>query len=287
MRVNRVAVIAAMLVLGSGLVHSLWNLFAKKSINKNAFLWYCQWVAIVLFFPWAILDNGGLPDQKTAYLFLLMSMLLHGLYVVLLAKTYTIGDLSLAYPVMRGTSPLLVPVIGTLFLHESLSAGSWIGLGFILFGIMFLGGRGGKKNSDHPLKAILLSLGVGVCIAAYIIVDKLTLTYLSPVFLNMATNVGNMLALSPVIIRPDELKKEWVANRKTILLGGILAPGGYLLFLFALSLAEVAQLAPMREIGTVFGTVLGILVLRERHGLRRMAGSAMITLGVIMLGVWG
>ncbi|MBA4541428.1 EamA family transporter [Thermoactinomyces daqus] len=181
---NRVAVIAAMLVLGSGLVHSLWNLFAKKSINKNAFLWYCQWVAIVLFFPWAILDNGGLPDQKTAYLFLLMSMLLHGLYVVLLAKTYTIGDLSLAYPVMRGTSPLLVPVIGTLFLHESLSAGSWIGLGFILFGIMFLGGRGGKKNSDHPLKAILLSLGVGVCIAAYIIVDKLTLTYLSPVFLN-------------------------------------------------------------------------------------------------------
>ncbi|WP_052153867.1 EamA family transporter [Thermoactinomyces daqus] len=96
-----------------------------------------------------------------------------------------------------------------------------------------------------------------------------------------------MLALSPVIIRPDELKKEWVFNRKTILLGGILAPGGYLLFLFALSLAEVAQLAPMREIGTVFGTVLGILVLRERHGLRWMAGSAMITLGVIMLGVWG
>jgi drug/metabolite transporter (DMT)-like permease len=283
----KMAAIAMVLVLGSGFVHSVWNLFTKKSIDKNVFLWLCQWVAILAFLPWAILDIGHLRNQSIAYLCLFASMFLHGLYVVLLAKTYTVGDLSLAYPIMRGTSPLLVPIVGTLFLNESLSGRGWISLGFILLGIVLLSGKEWSKKANQSLKAVPLALGVGTCIAAYIIVDKLTLNYMSPVLLNMATNVGNMLALSWVIMKPNELKREWIANWKTILLGGILAPGGYLLFLFALSLAEVAQLAPMREIATVFGTVLGILVLHERQGLRRVAASVIITLGVIALGVWG
>jgi len=76
-------------------------------------------------------------------------------------------------------------------------------------------------------------------------------------------------------------------NWRTIVLGGIISPGGYLLFLLALHFLPVAQLAPMREIGTVFGTILGIVVLKETQGRRRIIAAGMITVGVILLGVFG
>jgi uncharacterized membrane protein len=83
------------------------------------------------------------------------------------------------------------------------------------------------------------------------------------------------------------MRKELRENWKIMILGGIIAPAGYLLFLFALSLAPVAQLAPMREIGTVFGTIMGILILREKQGVRRLLTSILITAGIIVIGVWG
>ncbi|WP_018133475.1 EamA family transporter [Effusibacillus pohliae] len=103
----------------------------------------------------------------------------------------------------------------------------------------------------------------------------------------MAGNFANMAALSWAVLRSHEIRQEWAMNWRTVLLGGVMAPGGYLLFLYAAGMASVSQLAPMREIGTVFGTVLGILVLRERQAVRRILSSVLITTGVIMLGIWG
>jgi drug/metabolite transporter (DMT)-like permease len=89
-------------------------------------------------------------------------------------------------------------------------------------------------------------------------------------------------------LRDKELvRAEWKLNRRNILLVGIFAPGGYLLFLFALSLAPVSHMAPMREIGTVFGSIFGIRLLRESGGVRRIVGGILITAGVISLGLFG
>lgn len=83
------------------------------------------------------------------------------------------------------------------------------------------------------------------------------------------------------------IRTEWTRHWRTIIVGGILSPGAYLLFLLALRMAPVAQMAPMREIGTVFGTMLGIGVLKERHGPRRLAAAGLIAAGVMTLGLWG
>ncbi|MNC64656.1 EamA-like transporter family protein [compost metagenome] len=128
---------------------------------------------------------------------------------------------------------------------------------------------------------------MGICIASYIVVDKIALNYVSAVLLNEATNIGNLLALSWATFNSGGVRSELKANWKIMLFGGVIAPGGYLLFLYALSLAPVAQLAPMREIGTVFGTVMGIFILREKQGTRRIFTSLLITVGVIILGIWG
>ncbi|HUC93480.1 MAG TPA: DMT family transporter [Paenibacillus sp.] len=278
---------AVLLVIGSGFLHSVWNLYTKRSINKNVFLWYCQLVAIILFLPWTIMEWDIAQFTGTGFWVILASMFLHGLYVTLLAVAYSIGDLSQVYPIMRGTSPLLVPLIGVTLLHERLTAWGWIGVIAIVAGIILLSDIKFKRNESSSLKAPLLALAVGICIAGYITVDKIALNYVSAVVLNEATNIGNLLALSWAAFNSKGMRKELHANWKIMLLGGLIAPAGYLLFLFALSLAPVSQLAPMREIGTVFGTLMGIFILQEKQGTRRLITSILITMGVIILGIWG
>jgi drug/metabolite transporter (DMT)-like permease len=279
--------LAVLLVLGSGFIHAVWNLFTKRSMNKNVFLWCCQLIAIAVFLPWTILELDSVDYTFTTVALVAASMLLHGLYVVLLAAAYSIGDLSQVYPIMRGTSPLLVPLAGVLLLGEKLSPFGWAGVALIVAGILLSSGIKFQRGQGASLKAPLLALSVGLCIAGYIVIDKLALELVPAVVLNEASNVGNVLALSWAAFRSGAIRKEIKVNWKIILLGGILAPGGYLLFLFALSLAPVAQLAPMREIGTVFGTVLGIFILREAQGGRRLIASLTITAGIIVLGLWG
>ncbi|MEF3302572.1 DMT family transporter [Paenibacillus sp. GYB003] len=279
--------VAVLLVLGSGFIHSVWNLYAKRSRNKNVFLWFCQLTAIVLFLPWTIMELDAVRWSGEAALWLTASMALHGLYVVLLAAVYAVGDLSQVYPIMRGTSPLLVPLAGVFALGESLTPYGWGGVALIVCGIALLSEIRLGRDGSGSWRAPLLALAVGVCIAGYIVVDKLALEHVPAVVLNEASNVGNALALSAAAFRSRGMREEWRANGKTIVLGGVLAPAGYLLFLYALSIAPVAQLAPMREIGTVFGAVLGVRILREKHGKRRIVTSLLITAGVIVLGVWG
>ncbi|ARU60170.1 hypothetical protein CBW65_03190 [Tumebacillus avium] len=272
------------LVLLSGMFHSVWNLFTKLSLNKSVFLWWTQWVAILVYLPTVIYELQSHSIEPTGYLLLLGTMALHGLYVILLAKTYTIGDMSQVYPIMRGTSPLLVPLLGVLLLGESLTFYGWLGVALIVAGVLSLGGWRIQAASKKP---VYYALAVGIIITSYTVYDKITLAYVPPLTLNEATNVGNLIALSYIALRSGMIKQEWQANWKTILLGGVLAPGAYILFLFALWMAPVSQLAPMREIGTVFGTFLAIFLLREEQGPKRIAASILITAGVILLGIWG
>jgi uncharacterized membrane protein len=273
-----------LLVILSGMIHSIWNLFAKKSINKPVFLWYCQWVAILGFLPFAVMEVGNMdPLPLAGWLFILSSMTIHGVYMLLLAKTYSIGDLSQAYPIMRGISPLLVPLIAVFILNEHLSIIGWSGVFCIVAGILLIGDFRAKKLSTMFNKTMIYAGSVGVMIASYTVVDKLALDYISPITLNETSNLGNLLALSWISLRSGVLVREWKVNWRTIILGGLLASGGYILFLNALKLAPVAQLAPMREIGTVFGALLGIFILHEPHGRERIIASILITLGIILL----
>jgi drug/metabolite transporter (DMT)-like permease len=277
--------IALLLVVFSGLIHSVWNLFTKKSINKVVFLWFTQWAAIIIFLPFTIKELAGLthPVPFIGLGLLFISVLLHGVYVLLLGKTYSAGDLSQAYPIMRGTSPLLVPLIGVLILGEHLSFVNWLGVVSIVIGIFLISGIRVGHLRDLLSKTTLLAFSVGLMITGYTLLDKLVLHYIPPFPLNEATNIGNLLALSYTTLRSGGIRKEWKINWKTIILGGLMAPGGYILFLEALKLMPVAQIAPMREIGIVFGTLLGIFLLREAQGVRRIGASAMIVLGIILL----
>jgi drug/metabolite transporter (DMT)-like permease len=280
-----------LLVIASGMAHAIWSLFTKKSRNKSIFLWSIMMVSTLLLLPVLIVELWKNPLPTGAYALLLLSAVLQGLYSWLLSRTYELGDLSQIYPIMRGTSTLLVPVIGILFLGESLSLPGWAGILCMLGGFSVLGAAGSRSSrSPHQftqMKPVLMALSVGVCTTCYVFVDKLNLQHISPLALLEVTNIGFVAGLTPAVLAARQLREEWQANKSTLLLGAILNPGSYLLFLFAMQQAPIAHIGPLREIGTVFAAILGILLLKEQQGIKRIASSVVIFCGILLLGIWG
>ncbi|MEI2394604.1 DMT family transporter [Paenibacillus phytohabitans] len=284
-----------LLVLASGMCHAVWSMFTKRSRDKSIFLWSIMMISTILLLPILITELWTHPLTAGAYALLLLSVALQALYSWLLSRTYEMGDLSQIYPVMRGTSTLLIPLIGVLFLGESLSVYGWAGIAFMLGGFAVLSGLGSRSSSTSLSAAsrksgytpILMALCVGLCTTCYVFVDKLNLQHMSPLALLEVTNIGFVAGLTPAVLKSRKLLEEWKSNKFTILLGSVLNPGSYLLFLFALQQAPLAHISPLREIGTIFATFLGILLLKEQQGLRRILCSVVIFGSILLVGVWG
>jgi drug/metabolite transporter (DMT)-like permease len=281
-----VATVALILVVCSGLMNATWNLFTKRSVNKVVFLWSIHIVAAIMYMPTFIIELTTKPIGGTGYALIAASMVFQGMYIYLLAKAYSIGDLSQVYPIMRGTGAMLVPMISVLFMNEHMSGIAWTGLAVLLLGIVALSGWGRRTGTNREVvsrEIILTTFAIGLCITGYTLTDKLALEHISPLALIQVSHIGYIIVLTWSAVRSKQMREEWSTNWKTILLGAIMAPGSYLLFLFAMELAQVAQLAPIREIGIVFGTLFGILLLKEKQGRSRIIASVLIVIGVVLI----
>ncbi|KOP65996.1 LuxR family transcriptional regulator [Bacillus sp. FJAT-18019] len=280
--------LSLLLVLSSGLTHALWNLFTKRSIQKSVFLWCIHSVTLIFLMPSFVMEMSKLTLSLNVYGLMLLSMTIQGCYITLLSKAYTHGDMSQVYPFMRGLGAMLTSLCSLVLFHEQLSNAGYMGLGIIIFSLFALSGLRFRGPSGLNRKALTYACLVGLCISGYTLTDKAILDAgVSPIALIQLSNISYFIALIIPVMLSRQLKQEWSVNWRTILLGSILAPGSYLLFLFAMRLTPLAQIAPIREISTVFGTVLGIIVLREQQGWRRIAMSMLITCGIITIALWG
>lgn len=225
------------------------------------------------------------------------SAALQAFYAWLLSQTYKRGDLSQVYPVMRGTPTMMIPLVGAGFLGERLTMWGWLGIVLMLagFAVMGKGGSAGLERGPgqsgassfwtHP---VVMALGVGLTITCYTLVDKWNLQHMTPVSLLEVTNIGFVLGLTPAALRQGrQVKRFFASNWSTILLGAVLSPGSYLLFLFAIRHVQVASIAPLREIGIVFGTVLGLALLKESFPARRLAASSIVLSGILLIAFLG
>ncbi|MDD9266880.1 EamA family transporter [Paenibacillus sp. GCM10023248] len=285
-------IVSILLVIASGLTHAIWSLFTKRSRNKSVFLWSILMVTTIILLPYLIRELWLHPLSLPSYGLLLLSAALQSIYALLLSRTYNMGDLSQIYPIMRGTSTLLIPIVGVLFLRESLSWFGWLGLLCMIAGFLSLSGIFSRRHANQAgeygtVKPFLMALCVGLCTTCYVLVDKLNLQHISAISLLEVTNIGFVAALTPIVIASKQLKLEWKLNFRIILIGAILNPGSYLLFLFAMKYAPVAHISPIREIGTVFATILGIVILKEKQGRLRIICSILITIGILLIGIWG
>jgi multidrug transporter EmrE-like cation transporter len=223
-----VLTIAFILVLCSGLLNATWNLFTKRSLNKAVFLWFIHLIATIMYMPTFIYELATAPIGGYGYAMMALSFIFQAIYGLLLAKAYTIGDLSQVYPIMRGTGAMLVPVIGVCFMDESLSMFGWVGLTALLLGIYNQSGlKFIRKQEDTAatLAPILVAFAIGLCITGYTLTDKVTLQYVSPLALIQVSHLGYLCSLTWGALRSKQIGKEWKVNWKTILLGAIIAPG--------------------------------------------------------------
>src|ERR1051325_2795499 len=273
--------LALLLVLLAALCHSAWNLIVKTDarpleIQSGALVVGTVVCAPVLFFysPWT------LPPQ--AWVAIAVSALFESAYVFALTSAYGAGDMSLVYPVARGTGTVLVAPLAVLLLGERLSPQGVIGIALVVGGIFVSRGlgrgalRGWMVGRGHH-RALGWALLTGVFIASYSLVNKVGVT-LAPVplyaFLVFLADAVLVRLLQAWWGAPPALRRDAAWGRMIVV--GMLMMGAYLAVLVAMSQAPVSYVVATREVSVVLAALFGALILRARHSAARVAGAVVI-----------
>ena len=282
---------AIILVLSAAFVHALWNLLAKRAGGGVVFIWLFASLSAVIYAPISIYIFWIAPPRIgfLGLAFIFVSALLHLLYFFVLQRGYSKGDLSLVYPLARGTGPMLSAFAAIVFFGERPGLLAIMGAMLVILSVFYLSGGTklfDKKGETTASWAIRYGFFCGVVIAAYTLWDKHAVAALMipPVILDWASSITRMLVLGPYAIkRWNEVKHQWRINRKLAIGVAVFNPLSYILVLTALVFTPVSYVAPAREISILFGTLMGTHILSEGHSRRRIISASIMILGVIGL----
>jgi drug/metabolite transporter (DMT)-like permease len=280
-------VLAFVAVLLAAVAHSTWNLFAKKAAGSRHFVWLYSVGSLALYIPvvaWIVCTQR--PQFGPAqWLALTGTSVLHLGYSLALQAGYRASDLSLVYPIARGSGPLLSFVGAVLLLGERPTLLAALGLVLIVAGILLVAGLT-REPHRAPKVGILFGLLTGGFIAGYTVNDgwAVKMLALSPFLIDFAGTVGRVVILSPFALADRrQLVREARKYASAAAVVSILGPVGYLLVLFAMRVAPVSHVAPARELSTLVGTYFGSRLLREEAVPARLAGATCILVGVVSL----
>jgi drug/metabolite transporter (DMT)-like permease len=284
------SLLALTLVLSSAVIHATWNLLAKRVGGTTTFVWLFDTVSLVLYAPlaFALVALHGLPVSGLGLVLVVTSAALHAAYFLLLSRGYRAGDLSLVYPLARGTGPLLAIVAAIIFLGERPGPVALAGALGIIVGAVVLTGDPRRLLGGVTGAAATYALLTGACIAAYTLVDKeaVSVARLLPLVYYWSVNLGSWLILTPqALARRREVVEAWTKWRWEAVGIGVLSPLAYILVLTALSFSPVSYVAPAREIGILFGTIMGARWLAEGDTRRRLLGAGVMVVGIILLSI--
>jgi len=271
------------LVLLAAVFHAAWNALLKASENPLSLATRAvSWGTVVSLPPvavaWVVAGRPGLP--LAGWLLALASAFLELLYFITLSTAYRRGELSVVYPIARGTAPLLAVLVGLTLLGERLHVAAVFGIACLVVGIWVVRRPAGAGSALGP------ALLTGVLIAAYTSLDRIgvrlgppwmyawLLWFFGAIFLVAFTTIrrvpGSRLTDEPAIS----------------LVVALLMTAAYFMILFALSVAPLAIIAPLRESAIVLVTAWGIWRLAERRGAWiRVAGAFTIVGGIVLLAI--
>jgi len=279
------------LVLASAVVHATWNLWTKQlgsAVRQAPLLWLLTAISSVFYAGFAavtIVATHWRPDATALWL-IAGSGLIHVGYFFLLLRGYRVGDLSLVYPVARGTGPLLTTAGAVALFGEHPTALSVAGVLLVVLGVAVMTHRGARETPIGP--GLRYGLATGVAIAVYTLWDGWAVKRagVPPLVFYWGGEVVRVLALSPLALRePAEVGALWRSQRWRVLGIALLSPLSYILILLALRRGDVGHIAPAREVSILIGAWLGGRVLGEGDRRRRLVAAAAFACGVIALAV--
>jgi len=268
-------------VLGAGFLHALWNAMLKSAAGEPL-LDTALIVAGSSVVALALLPFVAFPD-RAAWPFMALSAAIHFAYYVTLAGAYRRGDLSFAYPLMRGVAPLIVTLLGVVFLGERPTATMLAGIALISLGILVIAWYAGGRHTPAAAK---WALGNALIIAVYTLVDGAgarasgsAASYV--VWLIFLEGLPYLAWIRATRGRPAFA---YIASRwRRGIAGGAASLAAYGIALWAMTRAPVAVVAALREVSVLFAAGIGAIVLKEGFGWRRMAGAAAVVAGVAAL----
>jgi drug/metabolite transporter (DMT)-like permease len=269
-------------VLAAGFLHASWNALLKSSAGGDATLDTAAVVAGSCV--WGLLALPFVPvPQPAAWLFIAASSVIHFGYYLTLAQAYRSGDLSFAYPLMRGTAPLIVAVLGSLFLRELPSVPMMLGIALISLGVISIAFVQRRK---HPPSAAWWAFANAAIIAAYTLVDGAGARASGNAFGYVAWLIfleGIPFLVWVFLRRGGPALVYLRASARTGLVGGACSLAAYGIVLWAMTRAPIAAVAALRETSVLFAALMGSLWLKEGFGWRRVAGAASVVAGIAAL----
>jgi drug/metabolite transporter (DMT)-like permease len=273
------------LVLLGAALHASWNVIIKAGSDK-------QLDTMLVICGGAILAAFALPfiplPERASWPYLGASAVIHFFYFTLVALAYRTGDLSYAYPIMRGTAPLLTAVVASVTVREPLSLGAWLGIGLISAGIFTLTGDS-WRSGRFPLASTVCALLNAVVITAYTLVDGVGIRasgHAASYILWLFFLIPLPLLAWILLTRAEAFRAQFRLRWKAGFLGGVCTAASYGFALWAMTVAPIALVAGLRETSVIFGTVLACLFLNERFGPMRYAAAVLVTAGGIAIKVF-
>ncbi|WP_405735785.1 DMT family transporter [Streptomyces sp. NBC_00028] len=271
------AVTAAVLL--AAVTHASWNAIAHKITDKLVGFTLIAGGGMLIglaMVPFVAIPAAG------AWPYLLASAVIHVVYYLLLMKSFRLGDFGQAYPIARGSAPLVVTVLAALFAHEVPDGWAAAGIGVScagLTGVALWGLRGRRPN----WAAIGAALATGLSIAAYTVVDGLGVRASG----SSLGYIAWLMALEGVFVPAYalyRLRGQLIGELRPFaavgLLGAALSVAAYGLVLWAQTKAELAPIAALRESSIIVGAAIGAVFFKERFGAPRIVAAGLLVAGI-------
>jgi drug/metabolite transporter (DMT)-like permease len=272
------------LVLLAALLHASWN--AMLHGNRDRFL-SMTWMSIAI----GVVSIGAivvLPlPAAAAWPYVVASGLVHVVYNVCLVRAYRRGDLAQAYPIARGSSPLLVTLGAALFAHEAIGWIHALGIALISCGIMALALAGRRVSRAGALAAFT----TGVTIAVYTVIDGIGVRASGGEALAYTAWIFLFYWLMPVLFVAKRgaaaLTSSWAHAPMAVgtsLVGGLVSIAAYGIVIWAMQSGAMGAVSALRETSVVFAALIGRTFLRETVDARRWLACVVVAGGAVCLG---
>jgi len=270
-----------LVLLGAGL-HATWNGLVKGGADRYLDLVGLLAAAAVLSFLWLLFLP---PPARASWPYLAASTLIHQAYFALIALSYRKGDLSLVYPITRGSAPAFTALAAAIWLHERSTPFGTLGVCLVSGGVLLLA-LDRKRGERLKAEPILLALANAAMIVLYTLVDGSGVRLSGNAF--SYTNWGFVLCAllfvpTGLVLRKQaaiaHLKRHW----PVCLIGAACSVASYSLALWAMTKAPIASVAALRETSILFGVIIAVVHLKERMGRLRLIAVAVILMGAVAI----
>lgn len=274
-----------LIVLFGALLHASWNVIVKSGTDKYLSAVMVSGAAgliAVVFLPFVPLPASA------SWPYMFTSTVFQVIYMFLVAAAYSNGDMSLAYPLMRGTPPLLVALVSGPLIGEVLGTEQWLAVGLISAGVlvMALGRSQAIIAGRNTTRTVTIALVNALFIAGYTLVDgvgvRVSGNAVSYVLWAFLFNAIPVVSWGIWTYRGQLLPHIKQRGHLTII-GGAGTLGSYGLALWAMTMAPVAMVAALRETSILFGVMLSLILLREQISAKRLLGAVLIVGGTMMM----